>query len=71
MQTIVPHPLLVLLTHHAWNPPPSSSLAEEERLRSLVQDSGAPAWLRTEARDSRRSQHAHSTAFKRWSVRFQ
>jgi hypothetical protein len=66
----------------AWSPPPSSSLAEEERLcslyiarsarggwrllaaalltrsqtkgmsaRSLVQDSGAPAWLRTAARD--------------------
>jgi hypothetical protein len=31
-----------------WNPPPSSSLAEEERLRSLL--------LRAAARDFRRSQ---------------
>ena len=33
--------------HRAWNPPPSSSLAEEERLCSLL--------LRAPARDSRRS----------------
>jgi hypothetical protein len=32
-----------LLAHRAWNPPPSSSLAEEERLRSLL--------LRAAARD--------------------
>jgi len=32
-------------------------LANEERVRLLlVQDSGAPAWLRAAARDSRRSQ---------------
>src|SRR5215213_578352 len=38
-----------LLAHRAWNPPPSSSLAEKERLRSLL--------LRaTTTRDSRRSQ---------------
>jgi hypothetical protein len=37
-----------LLAHRALNPPPSSSLAEEERLRSLL--------LRAAARDFRRSQ---------------
>jgi hypothetical protein len=37
-----------LLAHRAWNPPPSSALAEEKRLRSLL--------LRAAARDSRRSQ---------------
>src|SRR5215207_1354810 len=36
-----------LLAHRAWNPPPSS-LAEKERLRSLL--------LRATTRDSRRSQ---------------
>jgi hypothetical protein len=81
-------PFLQLLAHRALHPPPPSSLAEGERLRSLrehcslrslrlalvsrclphsladkdvsarsiVQDSGAPAWLRAAARDSRRSQ---------------
>ncbi len=39
--------LLGRFAHRAWNPPPSSSLAEEERLRSLL--------LRAPARDSRRS----------------
>jgi hypothetical protein len=39
------HPLFCWpLAHRAWNPPPSSSLAEEERLRSLL--------LRAAARDS-------------------
>jgi hypothetical protein len=37
-----------LLAHRASNPPPSSSLAEEERLRSLL--------LRAAVRDFRRSQ---------------
>jgi hypothetical protein len=37
-----------LLAHRAVDPPPSSSLAEEERLRSRL--------LRAAARDSRRSQ---------------
>jgi hypothetical protein len=41
-------PFLQLLAHRALNPPPSSSLAEEERLRSLL--------LRAAARDSRRPQ---------------
>src|SRR5215217_1458328 len=40
-----------LLAHRAWGPPPSSSLAEEKRLRSLL--------LRAPARDSRRSQREH------------
>jgi hypothetical protein len=40
----------LLLAHRAVDPPPSSSFAEEERLRSLL--------LRPAARDSRRSQHA-------------
>src|SRR5687768_1345217 len=41
-------PFCALLAHRAWNPPPSSSLAEEERLCSLL--------LHAAARDSRRSQ---------------
>jgi hypothetical protein len=39
--------ILEQLAHRAWNPPPSSSLSEEERLCSLL--------LRAAARDSRRS----------------
>jgi hypothetical protein len=41
-------PYRALLAHRAWNPPTSSSLAEEKRLRFLL--------LSTAARDSRRSQ---------------
>jgi hypothetical protein len=41
-------PIFELLAHRAVDPPPSSSLAEEERLRSLL--------LRATARDFRRSQ---------------
>jgi hypothetical protein len=41
-------PVLELLAHRALNPPPSSSLAVERRLRSLL--------LRAAARDYRRSQ---------------
>jgi hypothetical protein len=44
-----------LLAHRAWNPPPSSSLAEEERLRSLL--------LRATARDFRRSQCGDNLLF--------
>jgi hypothetical protein len=46
------HLLLQIGGANIENPPPSS-LAEERQVRSLVvQDSGAPAWLRAAARDS-------------------
>jgi hypothetical protein len=34
-------PLCALLAHRAWNPPTSSSLAEEKRLRAPPQHGGA------------------------------
>jgi len=42
----------------AWEPLPSSLASQTKNMsaHSLVQDSGAPAWLRAAARDSRRSQ---------------
>ena len=60
MHTIVPYgtdSVLEQLAHRAWNPPPSSSLAEEEHLRSLL--------LRAAARDSRRSQLGDTPAMWR------
>jgi hypothetical protein len=56
---LTPYALLAPLAEAGACEPLPSSLASQTKnvsARSIVQDSGAPAWLRAAARDSRRSQ---------------